>query len=90
VGDAAPELARPILFIEPRFLWIALIFAVHWMLRSTRSRKLWLLLASHAFYGCFFIGNPLEFFPKLLAGSFSELPLGWWFPSLLWLSTAMD
>ena len=85
------ELARPILFVEPRFLWIfAVIFGVHWALRSNRARKLWLLVASHAFYGCFFIGNPLEFFPKLLAGSFGELPVGWWFPALLWFSTLMD
>ena len=47
-------------------------------------------LASHAFYGCFFIGNPLEFFPKLLAGAFGELPVGWWFPALLWFSTLLD
>jgi alginate O-acetyltransferase complex protein AlgI len=91
VENAAVELARPILFVEPRFLWIfALIFGVHWSLRSNRARKLWLLVASHAFYACFFIGNPLEFFPNLLAGSFERLPVGWWFPGLLWFSTLMD
>ena len=85
------ELARPILFVELRFLWIFLaIFGVHWALRSNRARKLWLLVASHAFYGCFFIGNPLEFFPKLFAGSFHELHVGWWFPALLWFSTVLD
>jgi alginate O-acetyltransferase complex protein AlgI len=85
------ELARPILFVELRFLWIfALIFGVHWSLRSQRARKLWLLAASHAFYACFFIGNPLEFFPKLFAGAFRELPTGWWFPALLGLSTLLD
>jgi alginate O-acetyltransferase complex protein AlgI len=91
VGDAAPELARPILFVELRFLFLfAAIFGVHWALRSNRARKLWLLVASHAFYACFFIGSPLEFFPKLFSGSFAELPLGWWFPTLLWLSTLLD
>lgn len=88
---ASGELARPILFVELRFAWIfALIFGVHWALRSQRARKLWLLLASHAFYACFFIGNPLEFFPKLLAGSFAELPVGWWFPALLAVNTVLD
>ena len=56
---AAAELAKPILFVEFRFLWIfALIFSVHWALRSNTARKVWLLVASHAFYGCFFIGDP--------------------------------
>jgi alginate O-acetyltransferase complex protein AlgI len=73
------------------FAWIfALIFFVHWALRRNAARKLWLLLASHAFYACFFIGNPLAFFPKLWAGAWSELPVGWWFPGLLWLSTLLD
>jgi len=90
-AGALAELARPILFVELRFVWIfALIFGVHWTLRSNAARKLWLLLASHAFYGCFFIGNPLVFFPKLFAGAWSELPVGWWFPALLWLSTLLD
>jgi alginate O-acetyltransferase complex protein AlgI len=91
--SAAPDvaLAKPILFTELRFLWIfAGIFCVHWTLRGARARKLWLLLASHAFYACFFIGNPFEFFPRLLAGAWDELPVGWWFPALLWLSTALD
>jgi alginate O-acetyltransferase complex protein AlgI len=88
---AAIEPAKPILFVEFRFLWIfALIFGVNWMLRSNTSRKVWLLVCSHVFYGCFFIGNPLEFFPNLFAGKWSELPTGWWFPSLLWFSTIMD
>jgi alginate O-acetyltransferase complex protein AlgI len=88
---AAVEPAKPILFVEFRFLWIfAIIFGVNWLLRSNTARKVWLLVCSHAFYGCFFIGNPLEFFPNLFAGKWSELPTGWWFPSLLWFSTIMD
>ncbi len=88
---AAVELAKPILFVEFRFLWIfALIFGVHWLLRSHTSRKVWLLVCSHVFYGCFFIGAPGEFFSNLFAGKWSELPAGWWFPSLLWFSTIMD
>ncbi len=39
------------LFTEGRFfLFLALILAVHWALRWHRARKLWLLLASYAFY----------------------------------------
>ena len=88
---AAVESAKPILFVEFRFLWIfAIIFGVNWLLRSNTARKVWLLVCSHAFYGCFFIGNPLEFFPNLFAGKWSELPPGWWFPSLLVFSTVMD
>ncbi len=88
---AAVESAKPILFVEFRFLWIfAIIFGVNWLLRSNTARKVWLLVCSHAFYGCFFIGNPLEFFPNLFAGKWSELPAGWWFPSLLVFSTVMD
>ena len=88
---AAVESAKPILFVEFRFLWIfALIFGVNWLLRSNTARKVWLLVCSHAFYACFFIGNPLEFFPNLFAGKWAELPVGWWFPSLLIFSTVMD
>jgi alginate O-acetyltransferase complex protein AlgI len=92
IADGAERiLAQPILFTEFRFVWIfALIFGVHWALRGNTARKVWLLAASHAFYTCFFIGNPLEFFPRLAAGRFAELPIGWWFPALLWLSTIMD
>lgn len=40
------------LFVELRFLWFfALVFGVHWSLRSSTARKGWLLLASYAFYG---------------------------------------
>ena len=88
---AAVAPAHPILFVELRFLWIfALIFAVHWALRSNTARKVWLLVSSHVFYGCFFIGNPLGFFANVAAGKWAELPTGWWFPALLWFSTVMD
>ena len=54
----AAALARPILFVEFRFLWIfAIILGMHWALRNHTARKVWLLIASHAFYTCFFIGN---------------------------------
>ncbi len=86
-----PELAKPILFVEARFLWIfAIIFLIHWALRSCTARKVWLLVASHAFYTCFFIGDPFVFFPNLCAGAWGKLPTGWWFPALLWGSTIMD
>ncbi len=91
LAQALPELAKPILFVEFRFVWIfAIIFLVHWALRTNTLRKLWLLVASHCFYGCFFIGDPFVFFPNLFAGAWDKLPIGWWFPSLLWFSTAMD
>ena len=39
------------LFTELRFLpFFALVFGVHWGLRSARLRKAWLLAASYAFY----------------------------------------
>jgi len=39
------------LFTEGRFfLFFLAVFAVHWGLRGARSRKLWLLAASYAFY----------------------------------------
>lgn len=88
---AAVAPAHPILFVELRFLWIfALIFGVHWALRTNIARKVWLLVSSHVFYGCFFIGNPLGFFANVAAGKWAELPTGWWFPALLWFSTVMD
>jgi alginate O-acetyltransferase complex protein AlgI len=40
------------LFVEARFLLFFLAaFLVHWALRGNRSRKLWLLACSYAFYG---------------------------------------
>lgn len=83
--------AEPILFIEFRFIWIfAIIFLVHWALRSNTSRKVWLLTCSHVFYTCFFVGNPIEFVQNISAGKWDQLHQGWWFPLLLWFSTFMD
>jgi alginate O-acetyltransferase complex protein AlgI len=83
--------AQPILFIEARFVWIfAIIFAVHWALRGNTARKVWLLVCSHAFYTCFFIGDPILFFQNITAGKWDALHEGWWFPLLLWFSTIMD
>ena len=83
--------AQPILFIEFRFLWIfAVIFLVNWALRSNTARKVWLLVCSHAFYTCFFIGDPVAFFQNIAAGRWGQLHEGWWFPLLLWFSTFMD
>jgi alginate O-acetyltransferase complex protein AlgI len=83
--------AQPILFIELRFVSIfAVIFLVHWALRTNTARKVWLLVCSHAFYTCFFIGEPVEFFQNVAAGRWGQLHEGWWFPLLLWFSTFMD
>lgn len=39
------------LFVEPRFFcFFAAVFVVHWVLRPATLRKVWLLLASYAFY----------------------------------------
>jgi alginate O-acetyltransferase complex protein AlgI len=41
------------IFTEPRFILFFLVsFAVHWTLRSRKARKVWLLLCSYFFYGC--------------------------------------
>jgi alginate O-acetyltransferase complex protein AlgI len=79
------------LFVEIRFLFFfAIVFCVHWALRSNTARKWWLLLASHTFYACFFIGEPSAFFGHVADGEWSQLPMGWWFPVVLWGSTCMD
>jgi alginate O-acetyltransferase complex protein AlgI len=42
-----------VLFTEPLFfLFFVVVFAVHWILRGHRARKVWLMLASYVFYGC--------------------------------------
>ncbi len=42
----------PMLFTQARFVaFFAVVFAVHWGLRSNRLRKGWLLVASYVFYG---------------------------------------
>ncbi len=87
------------LFVQFRFLiFFVVVFAVHWALRGNRSRKAWLLLASHCFYACLFIGGPdsasadtfpaWTFYEKLR--THQQLPTGWWFPIVLWGSTLMD
>jgi alginate O-acetyltransferase complex protein AlgI len=79
------------LFVEFRFfVFFAIVFAVHWTLRSNAARKWWLFLCSHTFYACFFIGDPTAFFGHLTHGEWSQLPDGWWFPAVLWASTVMD
>ncbi|MEI9892820.1 MAG: hypothetical protein WDN28_02605 [Chthoniobacter sp.] len=79
------------LFVEFRFLFFfAVVFGVHWALRSNTARKWWLLLSSHAFYACFFIGDPWAFLGHITHGEWSQLPAGWWFPAVLWGSTCMD
>ena len=79
------------LFVEFRFLFFfLLVFGVHWALRGNTSRKLWLLVANHFFYACFFIGEPLPFWENLTGGHWDKLPPGWWFPAVLWASTCMD
>jgi len=79
------------LFVEFRFLvFFLIVVAVYWTLRSNTWRKAWLLLASHFFYACFFVGDPLAFVANVRAGAWDKLPTGWWFPSLLWCSTVVD
>jgi len=79
------------LFVEFRFfVFFLIVFCVHWAIPSNTWRKAWLLLCSHTFYACFFIGNPGEFWQHLHAGEWSKLPLGWWFPFVLMGSTCMD
>jgi alginate O-acetyltransferase complex protein AlgI len=87
------------LFVQFRFLiFFVIVFAVHWALRGNTARKVWLLLASHFFYACLFLGGPdsaaadefppLTFYNAVLTGK--PLPVGWWFPFVLWGSTIMD
>ena len=77
------------LFVELRFfLFFLVVFGVHWALKSNTWRKAWLLVCSHFFYACFFIGDPVSFLGKLRAGE--PLPEGWWFPFVLVGSTCMD
>jgi alginate O-acetyltransferase complex protein AlgI len=87
------------LFVQFRFLFFFLIvFAVHWSLRGNTARKIWLLICSHFFYACLFLGGPdsasadtfpaWTFYQKL--SNKEPLPTGWWFPFVLWGSTIMD
>ena len=79
------------LFVEFRFLaFFLVVFSVHWALRTNTARKWWLLIASHFFYACFFVGDPVEFWDHVSHGQWSMLPAGWWFPAVLWGSTCLD
>ena len=79
------------LFVELRFFcFFLVVFCVHWTLRENTARKVWLLLCSHFFYACIFIGDPGDFFQHVGKGEWSKLPDGWWFPAVLWGSTALD
>src|SRR5205085_4109906 len=82
------------LFVEFRFFaFFLVVFSVHWALRNNTARKLWLLLCSHFFYACFFIGDPVEFYGFVRSGNWTALNAahpGWWFPTVLWASSVMD
>jgi len=79
------------LFVEFRFfIFYSIVFCVAWAARSNTLRKAWLLVCSHVFYACFFIGPPLDFFHNLATRHWSQLPGGWWFPLVLMGSTCMD
>lgn len=87
------------LFVQFRFLvFFLIVFAVHWALRGNNSRKWWLLLCSHFFFACFFLGgadnpSPEEFpawtFLQRLLNR-EALPVGWWFPVVMWTTTTID
>ena len=71
------------LFVELRFFaFFLVVFAVHWTLRGNTARKAWLLAASHFFYACFFIGDPVAFCRHVAAGEWDALPDAWWFPAV--------
>ncbi len=87
------------LFVQFRFLiYFLIVFCVHWALRGNTSRKVWLLISSHFFYACLFLGGPESasadtfplwtFYEKIRDQQ--PLPTGWWFPVVLWGSTIMD
>ena len=79
------------LFVEFRFfIFFAVVFGVVWTLRGNTARKLWLLVCSHFFYACFFIGPPLDFIHAVSTRHWKDLPAGWWFPLVLMASTCMD
>jgi len=79
------------LFVEFRFfVFFLIVFGGYWTLRGNTARKWWLLLCSHTFYACFFIGEPAEFLAHVTHGEWAQLPDGWWFPAVLWASTCMD
>lgn len=60
------------IFTELRFGgFFLLVFVVHWLLRSPRGRKVWLLLASYAFYCAW----DWRFLGLLLTSSFADYGL---------------
>ena len=70
------------LFVEARFFFFfAIVFCVAWALRSNTLRKAFLLGCSYFFYACFFVGNPLLFFPTSAPGNGRSCPLAGGFPS---------
>ena len=92
------------LFVEFRFfVFFIIVFCVHWAIPSNTWRKAWLLLCSHVFYACFFIGEPTEFWGHFCrahgwqplqagvsqAAEWKKIE-GWWFPLVLMFSTCMD
>jgi alginate O-acetyltransferase complex protein AlgI len=89
------------LFIEARFfVFFLLVLGVHWAIPSNTGRKVWLLLCSHFFYACFFIGEPAVWWGHfthhewgLLNEGSKATPdsnVGWWFPFVLIGSSCMD
>jgi alginate O-acetyltransferase complex protein AlgI len=87
------------LFVQFRFVvFFLIVFAIHWLLQSNKSRKILLLLSSHFFYACLFLAGPdsassdtfppVVFLQKLLAGQ--PLPTGWWFPVVMLSTTTLD
>jgi alginate O-acetyltransferase complex protein AlgI len=80
-----------VLFVEARFfIFFLVVFGIYWTLRGNTARKVWLLVCSHLFYACFFIGPLPAFIDHLRLGEWSRMPDGWWFPAVLWGSTLMD
>ncbi len=79
------------LFTELRFFFFFLVvFCVHWAIRSNTWRKAWLLLCSHFFYACFFIGDPTHFWSNVHDAVWRAKNPGWWFPFVLMGSTCLD
>src|SRR3954465_8268384 len=87
------------LFVQFRFfIFFAIVFGVHWALRTNTPPKFWPLLCSHFFYACLFLAGPdsasaetfppWTFYEKLR--DHQPLPIGGWFPFVLWGSTIMD
>jgi alginate O-acetyltransferase complex protein AlgI len=88
-----------VLFFQFRFIiFFLVVLAVYWSLRGLRARKLWLLAVSHFFYACLFLAGPesatSDRFPLLVfweaVATRQPLPVGWWFPAVLWASTLFD